>query len=313
MVCWMQMQLRVQVPHRSMWWSRRAATSCCRSRTTVMAFRYTACPASARYAACCVLVPGCIALMVSSAVAATASLCLLHSSRHGTESDSLRPMQREDLPLLCERHATSKLNAFEDLASINTLGFRGEALASISYIAHLTVTTMAAGAVHGLRVSYRHVLTDAWTNCRQHAQRMQLLASKRCLWCCASANDNLPRCTFAPITMHEVRLTREYTALWLTVPMQAVRVQSTLHGPRVLELAAMLQGRRDGLCGPQALCSRAGHHHPGRGPLLQLCHPQAGVRFACPTRQAATSQPASCAMLMPTTISIGHSRHFVLY
>ena len=64
--------------------------------------------------------------------------------------------QTEDLPLLCERHATSKLSAFEDLACINTLGFRGEALASISFIAHLTVTTMAPGAVHGLRVSYRH-------------------------------------------------------------------------------------------------------------------------------------------------------------
>jgi DNA mismatch repair protein MutL len=67
-------------------------------------------------------------------------------------ADNGAGIEREDLALSVARHATSKIALPSDLEAIATLGFRGEALASIAAVSRLSLTSRSRNAAHAWRI-----------------------------------------------------------------------------------------------------------------------------------------------------------------
>jgi len=93
--------------------------------------------------------------LVENSVDAGASVITVEIRRGGISfmrvTDNGCGIAAEDVPTAFLRHATSKISRQDDLDSIMTLGFRGEALASISAVSHVELLTRAAGAETGVR------------------------------------------------------------------------------------------------------------------------------------------------------------------
>src|SRR5438067_10497478 len=63
-------------------------------------------------------------------------------------------MVRDDALLAFERHATSKINNADDLLSVSTLGFRGEALPSIAVVSRLRVVMRSSEQAYDILIEF---------------------------------------------------------------------------------------------------------------------------------------------------------------
>ena len=66
--------------------------------------------------------------------------------------DDGKGILRDDMEISIERHATSKITKIEDLENTYTLGFRGEALASICAVSRLTIVSKTADENFGYKI-----------------------------------------------------------------------------------------------------------------------------------------------------------------
>jgi DNA mismatch repair protein MutL len=94
--------------------------------------------------------------LIENALDAGSTLIAVHAASHPERSirvqDDGAGMSREDALLALRPHATSKIESADDLARIRTLGFRGEALASIAEVSRLSLSTRSAEDLTGTQV-----------------------------------------------------------------------------------------------------------------------------------------------------------------
>lgn len=83
--------------------------------------------------------------LVENSLDAESTEIIVHTELGGLDSiiirDNGKGILKEDLPLVLERHATSKISSLIDLYSIQSYGFRGEALASIASVSNLRIAS----------------------------------------------------------------------------------------------------------------------------------------------------------------------------
>jgi len=94
--------------------------------------------------------------LVENAIDAGATWITLIIKEGGAQliqvNDNGSGMSEEDAILSLQRHATSKIHTYADIEKILTLGFRGEALASIAAVSRLELRTVPKGAIEGTAI-----------------------------------------------------------------------------------------------------------------------------------------------------------------
>ncbi|KAH7830508.1 DNA mismatch repair protein PMS2 [Monocercomonoides exilis] len=98
--------------------------------------------------------------LVENALDAEASRIAVTLKNYGLESievsDDGHGISEADIPLLGQKHATSKLMSVSDLSSLLTFGFRGEAISSLCALSNLTIFTRHKNSMIGTCIQFNH-------------------------------------------------------------------------------------------------------------------------------------------------------------
>jgi DNA mismatch repair protein MutL len=98
--------------------------------------------------------------LIENSLDAGATRITVELSKGGREliqiTDNGAGIPPDQLEMAIERHATSKLQNFDDLATLHSYGFRGEALASIAAVSDLQIVSRTSDQNHGARIRVRH-------------------------------------------------------------------------------------------------------------------------------------------------------------
>jgi DNA mismatch repair protein MutL len=95
--------------------------------------------------------------LIENSIDANASSIFIEAKEGGKSylkiSDNGKGMNKVDAKICWHRHSTSKIKNSTDLFSINTLGFRGEALASIASVSDMTIITKTESEISGIKIN----------------------------------------------------------------------------------------------------------------------------------------------------------------
>ena len=151
-------------------------------------------------------------------------------------------MDAEDLTLAFEPHATSKLRSADDLSGIRTMGFRGEALASIGSVAKVSITSRTPDAIGAHRIDIdcgckqpvAPCAADAGTTIEVRNLFYKLPARRKFL---RTANTEMSH-----ITEHFTRIALAHESLDLTLIHNNRQVHHLLSGQGVRQRIGLLLG-----------------------------------------------------------------------
>jgi DNA mismatch repair protein MutL len=159
-------------------------------------------------------------------------------------SDDGNGIAADDMPLAFARHATSKIGALSDLEHIATLGFRGEALASIAAVARVTLLSRPRATTAGAQLSVDEGVLGQVTSAGAPAGTTITI---RGLFASVPARLKFLK-TRATETAHCLRLLEQYALAWPAVRFTAIsegrQVFSTPGDGKLLSAIVAVYGLR---------------------------------------------------------------------